>query len=250
MFKRMTRKVLRGMGLEIQRSNKSTLRAAMMRRLLAYHQVDLVFDVGASHGQYALGLRENGYAGRVVSFEPQSDMQARMAVLAKSDPRWDVLPPIAIGSNEGETEINISSNSYSSSVLPMLDRHVEVAPHSAYVRSERVRLARLDVVGTPYLTADVKSPFLKMDVQGFEKEVLEGARGIIPRLRGIHCELTLVPLYKGQPLYREMLDVLTGFGFALHCVFQGFTDMKSGRMLQMDGIFFREDAATPAGRAQ
>jgi FkbM family methyltransferase len=239
MIKQVTKKLMKRFGLEIQRTNVSMLRPAVLRRLFAHHGVDLVFDVGASFGQYARSLRENGFTGRIVSFEPQSVPHAKMKESAKDDPKWDVFPPVAVGSSEGETTINISSNSYSSSVLDMLDQHVKLAPHSAYVASEKVRLARLDDIGKPYLTPDIKAAFLKMDVQGFEREVLAGAEGILPRIAGVQCELTLSPLYKDQVLYREMLDILEGHGFALHSVFPGFTDINTGRMMQMDGVFFR-----------
>lgn len=69
--------------------------------------------------------------------------------------------------------------------------------------------------------------------------VLEGARALLPRVHGIQLELSLLPLYEGQVLYREMIDWLAEKGFELWSVMPGFVDQATGRMLQMDGVFFR-----------
>ena len=136
--------------------------------------------------------------------------------------------------------LNLSRNSYSSSALPMLDAHVEAAPDSVYIGSERVTLAPLDAAARPYLGAGGDSIYLKIDVQGAEADVLAGAASLLQSVRGVQLELSLVPLYEGETRYRDMLDRMDGLGFDLHAVVPGFTDERSGRLLQMDGIFFRK----------
>ncbi len=82
-------------------------------------------------GQYAKLLREFGYSGRIVSFEPLSSAYSQLKAVSKKDPLWEIAPQAAIGNQEGEIIINIAGNSYSSSALPMLDAHLESAPESA-----------------------------------------------------------------------------------------------------------------------
>jgi hypothetical protein len=57
----------------------------------------------------------------------------------------------------------------------------------------------------------------------------------------LEIELSLVELYKGQILYREMLGRLESMGFGLFSVEPGFTDPHTGRVLQFDGILVRTD---------
>lgn len=241
MIKKTIKKLSRSLGIDLKRYNIQTSEAAKMQRLLDYHNIDLVFDVGANIGQYAKLLRELGYSGRIVSFEPLSSAYSQLKAASKKDPLWEIAPQTAIGNQEGEIIINIAGNSYSSSALPMLDAHLESAPESAYSGSETVKLSRLDTLAKDYIKSETKSIFLKIDVQGLEKQVLEGATAILPSIKGIKLELSLVPLYKGQVLFKEMIDIVEKLGYELYGIEPGFTAEKTGRMLQMDGIFFKPD---------
>ena len=241
MLKKIIKKLARSLGIDLKRYNVQTSEAAKMHRLLAYHNIDLVLDVGANIGQYAKLLRELGYSGRIVSFEPLSSAYSQLKAVSKKDPLWEIAPQAAIGNQEGEIIINIAGNSYSSSALPMLDAHLESAPESAYSGSETVKLSRLDTIAKDYIKSETKSIFLKIDVQGLEKQVLEGATAILPLVKGIKLELSLVPLYEGQVLFKEMIDIVEKLGYELYGIEPGFTAEKTGRMLQMDGIFFKPD---------
>jgi FkbM family methyltransferase len=241
MPKKTIKKLSRSLGVDLKRYNVQTSEAAKMQRLLAYHNIDLVFDVGANIGQYAKLLRELGYSGRIVSFEPLSSAYSQLKAVSKKDPLWEIAPQTAIGNQEGEIVINIAGNSYSSSALPMLDAHLESAPESAYSGSETVKLSRLDTLAKDYIKSETKSIFLKIDVQGLEKQVIEGATAILPLVKGIKLELSLVPLYEGQVLFKEMIDIIEKLGYELYGIEPGFTAEKTGRVLQMDGIFFKPD---------
>jgi FkbM family methyltransferase len=199
--------------------------------------IDLVFDVGANVGQFAQQIRAGGFRGRIVSFEPLSAAHVRLQTAAEKDGAWTVHPRCALGDFDGTTEINIAGNSVSSSVLAMSETHSAAAPGSAYVGREAVDVFRLDALAPAYL-ADAHRPFLKIDTQGFEWQVLLGARDTVPRLQGLLCELSLVVLYDGQRLWREMIDHLEAAGFTLWGLQPAFMDAR-GRNLQVDAIFFR-----------
>ena len=92
-----------------------------MGSMLKAHEVNLVFDIGANAGQFAQSLRELGYRGRIVSFEPQSEAREQLERAASVDPLWEVAPKAAIGPEDGEIELNLAANSISSSLLPMLN---------------------------------------------------------------------------------------------------------------------------------
>jgi hypothetical protein len=52
-------------------------------------------------------------------------------------------------------------------------------------------------------------------------------------------EISLAPLYKGQPLFKDLLDSMGRSGFEIFGFIPGFVDPASGRMLQIDGVFFK-----------
>jgi hypothetical protein len=144
----------------------------------------------------------------------------------------------AIGDRDGEIDIHVSANSFSSSALDLLESHLRTAPESRYVGRERSPLRRLDGIAAPYLRPDSVT-LLKIDTQGFEDKVLDGAAGILPRVDGMQLELSLVALYADQKLMPEMLERLRGLGFALWGAWPELVDPDTGRVLQVDATFFR-----------
>jgi FkbM family methyltransferase len=197
-----------------------------------------VLDVGANVGDYAAELFQAGFQGRVLSFEPLAAAHAILQRRAAGVERWDAAPRVAVGDRDDQVEIHVANNQTSSSIREMLPQHLSAAPESRYVGSEVVPLRRLDGISHPFLaTADAF--MLKSDTQGFEKQVLEGAEGLMSKMQGVQLEMSLVSLYQGQSLFRELYDQLDSQGFDLHYALPGFTDPRTGRMLQMDCWFFR-----------
>jgi hypothetical protein len=119
----------------------------------------------------------------------------------------------------------------------MGEQHLASAPESAYVGTQQITTARLDSIWDEVVGNE--TPFLKLDVQGFEMHVLRGADAHLDRVAGVQAELELVHLYEGDSLWRDVVDLLDARGFELAGLEPGFEDPESGRMLQADGIFVR-----------
>lgn len=233
------RRGLRRAGWDVHRFGPTTDPAVQCAVALRHHETDLVIDVGANVGQFASELRNVGYKGQIVSFEPLSSAHRVLSKRARRDPLWTVHERCAVGDEDGETVIHVSANSVSSSILPMLDAHTSAAQSSAYVSEESTPVVRLDTVLPQYLERS-RNAFIKIDTQGFEKQVLDGACTSLQRVQGVLCELSLVPLYEGQTLWQDMIARLESDGFHLWFLQPGFIDPKTGQSLQLDGAFFRE----------
>ena len=238
LLKALIKNAVHKIGFDLHRLSPASNPTFQLLKALNRFDIDLVLDVGANIGQFSSELRSVGYKGNLVSFEPLSAAHQALSKAARHDPTWRVHPRSAIGDHDGEIEINIAGNSVSSSVLPMLELHSSASEGSAYVGVESVPLRRLDSVAQEYL-AKSRRPFLKIDTQGFEWQVLDGAVAILPKIHGILCELSLVPLYEGQRLWMGMIQRLESEGFMLWAIQKGFTDPRDGRTLQVDAIFFR-----------
>jgi FkbM family methyltransferase len=206
--------------------------------MLTTHRVNLIMDVGANIGQFALEIRQMGYRGRIVSFEPLTRAWNQLKQASAGDPLWEIAPRAALGAEEREIEINISANLASSSVLPMLDTHVKAAPQSAYIGTERVPQRRLDGLAASYLKPD-SILLIKIDTQGFEHQVLKGSQELLKKAVGLHLEVSFVPLYEGQCHYDDMIAELKNLGFHLWGIEPIFADLHSGRLFQADATFFR-----------
>lgn len=233
----IVRRAANRLGIDIQRHRPGASEVGRLSTMLASHGVNLVFDIGANVGQFAHALRNAGYQERIVSFEPLSTAREQLVKASRGDVSWAVAPCAAIGSEDGEVDLNIAGNSVSSSILEMLDSHVSAAPASIYVGGERVPLRRLDTLAPDYLRQN-SVPFLKIDTQGYEDRVLSGATSVLETTAGLQMELSLVPLYKGQQLFRTFMDKLDAKGFDLWAISPGFADPRNGRILQIDATFF------------
>jgi len=201
--------------------------------------IDVILDIGANVGQFAQVLRTGGYHGHIISFEPLSSAHATLVATAASDPLWDVAERCAVGASDGWAEINIAGNSYSSSLLPMLDLHREAAPPSAYQGTEPCRVITLD----SYIERTFSDPTtvfgLKIDTQGYESQVLAGLRHNHDRVKVVVCEMSLAPLYAHGPSMSELCRLLAELGY--HCIALGpeFEDPRSGELLQTNGVFVK-----------
>jgi FkbM family methyltransferase len=236
--KSAVRELVRRAGFDIIRYHRGSSsvdgrRSILMRR----RRIELVIDVGANVGPYARQLRSLGYKGRIVSFEPLPGAFATLARAAARDAAWECFP-IALGPIESRAALNVAGNSVSSSILPMLERHVRAAPASACRGTVDVEVRPLDSFLENFGIPGSRT-HLKLDVQGYEMSVLKGAQRTLSAIDLLELEVSLVPLYEGQPLFREVIEPLEQQGFQLVSLDPGFADPSTGHLLQLDAILER-----------
>jgi FkbM family methyltransferase len=237
-MKSAVRSLLERAGYQIKKTDVYSSQKLRRRLLFSRLKIDFVVDVGANSGQFAKQCRDHGYQGHILSFEPTSAAHASLLESATADPLWTVAERMALGATTGEADINIAANSFSSSILPMLDSHLSAAPYSAYLHSEKTPVRRLDdVLTTPPSAHNI---FLKLDVQGFESQVLAGAVQTLSRTLAVQLEMSLVPLYEGEILFQQMCSEMNRLGFDLWDLEPSFRDSATGRLLQVDGVFTRD----------
>jgi FkbM family methyltransferase len=209
--------------------------------LLAARGIDAVLDVGANEGQYVADLRRAGWSGPVASFEPLLAAYTKLERAVAADPAW-TCRRLALADAAGERELHVAGNTASSSLLPMTELHRSGAPESGIVGTERVPTARLaDVLDE--VAPGASRIWLKLDVQGGELAVLEGAEAILDRVQVIESELSLDTLYAGQPDLMQVSRWLGERGFLLTRLDEGFVHRTTGQLLQCDGLFVRAGSA-------
>jgi FkbM family methyltransferase len=204
---------------------------------LRSRNVDLVIDVGANVGQYGESLRKNAYAGWIVSFEPIAAAYEELCTLAKKDARWKAFNT-ALGDNEGVAKINISQAPVFSSILPQLPAATAFDSEAQVVRSESVRIARLDDVFAELPRS--KAAFLKIDTQGYEQQVLLGAPECLSSFLGVQMELPIIHLYEGTWKFHEAVAYMSDLGFEISNIMPtNYDQTDTVSLVEVDCIFRR-----------
>jgi len=166
-----------------------------------------VLDVGANKGQFAVFARRRWPRARLICFEPLPEPRRRLSKLLRSGIE---IHPIALGNYEGEAEMHLASREDSSSLLALSE-----AQKRMFSMDERqllrVPLRRLDSLFDDQVLR--RPTLLKIDVQGFEFEVLQGAVGILGSIDAVYVECSFVELYIGQQLAPEVSEFLMDSGF-------------------------------------
>lgn len=237
-FKTLTKQLFRQIGIEVDRFKPEYSNENRLKKIIEEKKIDLVIDVGANDGGYARSLISSGWDGPILSFEPVAVAYASLLKNAAGSKNWHIGPRIAIGETNGMTEINVSGNLVSSSIFSVKKNHIDAAPDSAVVKKEKISIQRLGEINHE-LIINSERIFLKIDTQGYEIPVLNGCANLMPKIYGIQVEMSLVELYEGQALYNEVWELITNNGFSLWNIIPGFTDKKSGRLLQFDGVFIK-----------
>lgn len=221
------------MGYEVRQYTPLRSLAAAREELLA--KVDVVLDVGANAGQYGEMLRELGFAGRLVSLEPVAEAYAELERRAAADDAWEAVR-VAASDVDGEITLNVTEDSRSSSVLPRNERFADKAGWSPK-ESRRVTARRLDGLVAELLRPQERA-YLKLDIQGYERHVLDGAGDALARFEALELELSVTPLYEGQPSLAEMLPLLEQRGFKPVSIEPILLD-DDGLLMELDGLFAR-----------
>jgi FkbM family methyltransferase len=209
-------------------------RAILMQR----RSIDVVLDVGANKGQFGKQLRGLGYRGRIISFEPLSDAFSVLSQTASGDPMW-TCHNFALGDLASLATINVSANSHSSSLLPASARSLQIEPSIKFIRTEKIRIRRLDDL-LPTIVQPGNCIFLKIDTQGYETKVIEGARGVIERFALIQLEVSFFPVYEGETLAGDVINLLDSLGYRIVSFEPGWEDGATAELLQVDLVFAKK----------
>lgn len=243
LMKNWVKRSFRQFGLELSacdRAYKAGLRPDL-EGLIDKISPAMVFDVGANKGQFRDFLRlEVGYAGEILSFEPIPELAEVLAERAKTDAHWKVFP-CALGAEPSTLELNISDSTDFSSFLKLSGGTETLFPGATSKRTVLVPVQTLtDFIKTNRPDAPF---FLKLDTQGFDMEVINGGLPVMQDCAAVLCEVSVIPLYEGQPTWREMISQLEALGFSIVGLYP-VNRTRSMQVIEFDCLMINSRFAT------
>jgi FkbM family methyltransferase len=233
------RRLVRQLGVDVVTYPRWNTTPWALKMLLPQLAVDCVLDVGGHFGEFGALLREIGYRGEIVSFEPVPESFARLRQRCSADAKWRAFP-LAIGSEDGKLPIHVTAGTeFASFLAPDSGAWDEYRDAMRVQRTEVVPVRRLDAVLDEVLGGPGgRRLFLKSDTQGYDLRVVEGAGERIRDVVGVQAELPVKPLYHGMPGFTEALAYLEGTGLELFGLYPVNHD-GDGRVIEFDCVMRR-----------
>ena len=212
---------------------KGTAAGTEHLRMLNNLDCNHIIDIGANKGQFALVSRKRFPKARIDSFEPLSDAADIFEKVFKNDDDT-FLHRIAVGKKEDVVTIHVSNKADSSSLLPIGENQVSLFPGTQELEQRSIKVAPLEKI---IARNDIQQPaMLKIDVQGYELEVLYGCQSLFDKINYIYCECSFFELYEGQALTHEIIEFLSQNGFKLTGIYHVHYN-KLGIAIQADFLF-------------
>jgi len=213
-----------------------------LHRLFGFLKIDCVFDIGANSGQYASMIRRKaGFGGRIISFEPIPQEADRIRQLAARDPSW-TLEELAVAGESGARDFNIMGSSRFSSLAH--PRHDEVEIFRDCNRVKETISVRTETLSSVFNRLRQKfafhRPFLKMDTQGFDVEVVRSGSEVIQQFLGLQSELAVKKIYDQSVDFREAISFYQSCGFELSAMVPNNGGHFPG-LIELDCIMIRRD---------
>jgi FkbM family methyltransferase len=194
----------------------------------------VIHDIGANVGTWTCLAKSLFPDARVEAFEPLGQHEAAFRRWTAPWPGEVRLHRLALGATDGSAEMTITDFSDASSLLPLTEEGQRTF-HVSPVGHETVPVATLDrLVGSGRAAAP---DLLKLDVQGYELEVLRGAENCLQQARAVLCEVSFRRLYERQALSGDLFVFLEARGYALHAF--GSNLRPSTPLAQVDALFLR-----------
>lgn len=203
-------------------------------------QIDCVLDVGANIGQYGSFLREIGYSGHIVSFEPVNTAFEELLTKSENDSKWTCLN-VALSNESKLSEINVYEGSQFSSFLETSEYAISKWSDIGAAKRELVKSVCLDDV-FPELNDSLQCGnfYLKLDTQGFDLNVFRGAKQSLRHIHAMQSELSLISVYKGMDRSFAGLEEYIEAGFHISGMFPINVE-QSLAVIEYDCVLVKRD---------
>lgn len=232
-IKRIIKAFFNFFGTEITRFPKSVSNMKWLKK----NNIKKVVDIGANQGQFTNKILKILPGSKIFCFEPLPDEFNDLKRTFKNHPDISLLN-YALGNKVGKTIFQKNKFSPSSSVLEMSENHEVNFPFTTDSLQIEVPMERLDNF-LNLIDPDDKT-LIKIDVQGYESEVISGGKEVLNKSKVVLIETSFVELYKGQKLFEDIYRCLNAMGYKYKGSTNNIYSSISGEILQSDSIFIKE----------
>ena len=207
-------------------------------KLIKQHKIDLILDVGANFGQFGTDMRNMGYLGQIISFEPVNKCYQHLSSIA--DDKWQI-ENFALGDKNSKEEINISNKTIYSSILDVNEIGKSNFSNSIKVVGKQNTLVKKldDIINELVNNLNKRRIFLKIDTQGYDNRVIRGSLQTLEHVKILQTEISCKGIYMDTPSVSQRLEELLNLGFSITDIFPVSRDKNSMEILEFDCLLIR-----------
>jgi len=211
-----------------------------LKALLEQHSITCVIDIGANTGQFGSLLRELGFKGQIISFEPCAKARSQLLQKATKESNWKVMP-FALGNTTAKKKINIFLDDTFSSI-----RNINKVGNENFgnflniKKQEIIKIHKLDnIIQSLFQKSVPKRLMLKTDTQGYDLEVLKGSYNILKKIHIVSTEAAAETIYNRSPTYPKIFAFLKSSGFKPSGFYPSAHRKDSFSMIEFEALFTR-----------
>jgi FkbM family methyltransferase len=193
--------------------------------------INSVYDIGANVGTWALLAKSLLPNASIDGFEPLTSHQERFLKNFKGV-EGVALHRVALGAENGVGSLHVTDFSDASSLLPLAE-----ASNSQFGLTE-VNLVPTEVRKLDDFRKEFGLPrpdLIKLDVQGYELEVLKGARECLRTTKAVICEVSFLEYYQGQCSFHRLVAFLADYGLYVNAF---GVNTPTGRTVHQTDVLF------------
>jgi len=225
-MKKFVRKIINLLGYEIKKKRKN---------FFLKNKIDLIIDVGAHRGEFAFNILNENFQGKIISFEPQSQIYKALLKNSIKFNNWHVHERCGIGKTNKNLILNIMNETTCSSFFVPTKNLLSIDPNAKIIKKEKTKIFSLNNLFSKNYKIKKKT-FLKIDTQGYDRFVIDGASKILKKILYVQMELAIEPLYKNETKYERMIQYMEKRGFIIWNL-GGVIENLEGKSMSFDIIF-------------
>lgn len=238
MIRKLANKFIKKPVPKIISSNNEEIEFTTKHAWIKKYPITKILDIGANEGQAASRFRWLFPETKIISFEPLPETYQILLENFKNDINFTA-NNFALGNKAGKETIHLNEYSPSSSILKLGTEHKNQFTHAVKETSVEIEIKELDLL--PNLVNDDDIVLIKIDVQGFEKYVIQGGEAIIKKATILIVELSFKTLYENEPLFDDVYQQLRALDFTYIGSFDQLRSPKDQEILQQDAIFINKN---------
>ena len=225
-MKKFIKEIVNWLGYEVKRKRQN---------FFSKNKIDLIIDVGAHKGEFSKSILSDNYNTKIISFEPQLKIYGILLKNSKKYKNWIIHERCGIGRRKENLFINVMSETTCSSYLEPNKKLLSIDPSSKVIKKENTKIITLNYLFSNKYKLK-KNTFLKIDTQGYDKFVLEGASSILKKILFVQLEVSIDPLYVNETNYEDMIKYMKKKDFIVWKIGDIIENLK-GKTMSFDIIF-------------